>query len=387
MKLPSPDCTPVKLRLLGEDLVAFRATSGRVGVIDPWCPHRNANLFWGRNEEDGLRCVYHGWKFDVAGNCVDMPNEPASSVFANKVRITGLPGADGGGLIWVYMGDREKRRRCRDLEFNCVPESHRLATKRIQALQLPAEPRGRGRFAPTSRSCTRNLRQRSARVRHDAGATPTAPGLRGPGDGLRAWRSAPVATRGPNKYYWRITQFILPTYTIIPATAGRLRVHRRHPDRRHEHDRHHGGLEHGQLRTAGDGRADAWTSTRTSSRSRTRATTTASTARTSACGRFTGIKGIRIQDMAVQEDQRGPVSDRSREHLGTSDLGVIATRRRLQKQMRDLMEGHEPREPHTPEAFHLHSLAITADRSIPWEQLMREHMVLTKTPLATETAV
>ncbi len=68
-------------------------------------------------------------------------------------------------------------------------------------------------------------------------------------------------------------------------------------------------------------------------------------------------------------------------------MGVIATRRRLQRQMRELMEGHEPREPHTPEAVHLHSLAITADRSIPWEQLMREHMVLTKTPLATETTV
>jgi len=102
---------------------------------------------------------------------------------------------------------------------------------------------------------------------------------------------------------------------------------------------------------------------------------------------FTGIQGIRIQDMAVQEDQRGPVSDRSREHLGTSDMGVIATRRRLQKQMRDLMEGTEPREPHTPQAFHLHSLSITADRSIPWEQLMREHMVLSKTPLEAETAV
>src|SRR5437764_1395783 len=102
---------------------------------------------------------------------------------------------------------------------------------------------------------------------------------------------------------------------------------------------------------------------------------------------FPGLTGVRIQDRAVQEHQRGPVSDRSREHLGTSDMGVIATRRRLQKQMRDLMDGTEPREPHTPEAFRLHSLAMTADRSIPWEQLMREHMVLSKTPLSAETAV
>ena len=87
VELSEPDCAPLRLRLLGEDLVAFRDTNGQVGVIDSACPHRRAGLFFGRNEECGLRCVYHGWKFDVEGNCVDMPSEPAESNFKDKVKI------------------------------------------------------------------------------------------------------------------------------------------------------------------------------------------------------------------------------------------------------------------------------------------------------------
>src|SRR5262245_23933542 len=107
-ELPEPDCTPVKLRLLSEDLVVFRTTSGAIGVMDTYCPHRNANLFWGRNEEEGLRCVYHGWKFDVAGNCIDMPSEPESSNYADKVRTTAYQAVERGGVVWVYMGPRGK---------------------------------------------------------------------------------------------------------------------------------------------------------------------------------------------------------------------------------------------------------------------------------------
>src|SRR3954469_1069371 len=90
-ELPSPDCPPLRLRILGENLIAFRATSGAVGIIQNSCPHRGASMFFGRNEEEGLRCVYHGWKFDVTGNCVDMPSEPAESNFKNKVRTVAYP--------------------------------------------------------------------------------------------------------------------------------------------------------------------------------------------------------------------------------------------------------------------------------------------------------
>src|SRR3954470_10404970 len=106
-EVAEPDGPPVELRLLGEDLVAFRATDGRVGLVDAACPHRRVSLFWGRNEEDGLRCVYHGWKFDTAGDCVDMPSEPASSNFNDRVRIVAYPTHEAGGVVWAYMGPRE----------------------------------------------------------------------------------------------------------------------------------------------------------------------------------------------------------------------------------------------------------------------------------------
>jgi hypothetical protein len=93
---------------------------------------------------------------------------------------------------------------------------------------------------------------------------------------------------------------------------------------------------------------------------------------------FTGIRGVRVQDMAVQEDQRGPLSDRTREHLGASDLGVIAARRMLLKQLKSLQKGHEPPQPGTPDAYHLRSLALNAPRSVPWQELMHEHMLLSK---------
>jgi phenylpropionate dioxygenase-like ring-hydroxylating dioxygenase large terminal subunit len=87
-EVAEPDSPPVRTRILGEDLVAFRDTNGDVGLFVQACPHRGASLFFGRNEEAGLRCVYHGWKFDATGACVDMPSEPAESNFKSKVWVT-----------------------------------------------------------------------------------------------------------------------------------------------------------------------------------------------------------------------------------------------------------------------------------------------------------
>src|SRR5690242_6730767 len=105
-ELPTPDSDPLRMMLLGEKLIAFRDTNGKVGIIQNNCPHRGASLFFGRNEEAGIRCVYHGWKFDVDGNCVDMPNEPAESDFRTKVRATAYPTQERGGIVWAYMGSR-----------------------------------------------------------------------------------------------------------------------------------------------------------------------------------------------------------------------------------------------------------------------------------------
>src|SRR5271154_2319864 len=106
-ELPHPDCNPVRVMLLGEPLIAFRDSEGRPGLLSYFCPHRSAGLYYGRNEKGGLRCVYHGWKFDVDGNCLDMPVEPPGSTFKEKVKAVSYPCAERAGVIWTYMGPRE----------------------------------------------------------------------------------------------------------------------------------------------------------------------------------------------------------------------------------------------------------------------------------------
>jgi phthalate 4,5-dioxygenase oxygenase subunit len=128
-ELSHSDSDPLRLRLLGEDLIAFRDTGGRVGILQNNCPHRGASLFFGRNEEAGIRCVYHGWKFDVTGQCVDMPNEPAESDFKHKVRATAYPTREWAGLVWVYMGPSGLEGDLPRFEWAGVPPENRYIGK------------------------------------------------------------------------------------------------------------------------------------------------------------------------------------------------------------------------------------------------------------------
>jgi phthalate 4,5-dioxygenase oxygenase subunit len=116
------DHEPVRLLLLGEKLVAFRDSSGRIGVMDQRCPHRVASLFFGRNEQDGIRCVYHGWKFDIAGNCVDMPNVPKGDEMKEKIKAKAYKAVERGGLVWVFMGDQAKAPPLPMLEAAMIPD-------------------------------------------------------------------------------------------------------------------------------------------------------------------------------------------------------------------------------------------------------------------------
>jgi phthalate 4,5-dioxygenase oxygenase subunit len=117
-----PDGPPLRLALLGEKLIAFRDSSGRVGVMDHRCPHRSVSLFLGRNEHDGLRCVYHGWKFDVQGNCVDMPGIAVADRIKSKMKARAYPAAERAGVIWVYMGKREVPPPLPLLEVTTLPQ-------------------------------------------------------------------------------------------------------------------------------------------------------------------------------------------------------------------------------------------------------------------------
>src|SRR5688572_17786854 len=120
-ELAEPDCPPLRVRLLSEDLIAFRDSDGQIGMVAQNCPHRGASLFFGRNEEAGLRCVYHGWKFNAHGACVDMPNEPPESNFKHKVRVTAYPCQERNGIIWTYMGSRQSPPPLPAFEWNMVP--------------------------------------------------------------------------------------------------------------------------------------------------------------------------------------------------------------------------------------------------------------------------
>ena len=114
---------PLRLMLLGERLIAFRDKAGRVGVMDHRCPHRCASLFFGRNEDGGIRCVYHGWKFDADGNCIDMPNVPPDQDFRQKVHAKSYKTTERAGVIWVYMGEREAAPPMPEIEATLLPES------------------------------------------------------------------------------------------------------------------------------------------------------------------------------------------------------------------------------------------------------------------------
>ena len=128
-ELREPDGPPVRVKLLGEELVAFRDTNGVVGLIGERCPHRGASLFFGINQECGLMCIYHGWKYDVDGNCVDMPSDLPGSTFKEKVHATAYPCWENNGVLWTYMGPAEKQPAYPDFIFNRLPPEHVSATR------------------------------------------------------------------------------------------------------------------------------------------------------------------------------------------------------------------------------------------------------------------
>src|SRR5262249_36333045 len=132
-ELAEPDGAPIRVRVMGEDLVAFRDTKGRVGLVEPHCAHRGADLFFGRNEEDGIRCIYHGWKYDVEGKCVDLPNVPPGSGSTDKMRSMAYPTKEFGEIVWAYLGPQQRMpESVPQLEYGVLPASHRYVTKRLQ---------------------------------------------------------------------------------------------------------------------------------------------------------------------------------------------------------------------------------------------------------------
>jgi phthalate 4,5-dioxygenase len=375
-ELPGPDCDPIRLRLLGEDLIAFRDTSGRVGLLANNCPHRGASLFFGRNEEDGLRCVYHGWKFSTDGTCVDMPNEPAESDFKHKVRAIAYPAEERGGVVWAFMGPPERMCALPELEWSLVPTQHRFLSKRLQQSNyLQAIEGGIDSSHISFLHSTLNPADRPT----NAAGVPlpqfVAEDKHPHFEVLSTRYGHVVAARrdaGPDAYYWRISQYLVPIFQMIPAQkGGTISGHAWvpiddencwawsmtwHPDRPLT------DAEVAQYRS-GNGihaRVDAryrplancdndYLIDREVQRHKT----------------FSGIQGIGEQDMACQESM-GPIYDRTREHLGSSDTAVIAMRRQLQTLARQLEEGVEPSMAARADLYRVRSTSFILERSASW---------------------
>jgi len=392
-ELPAPDCPPIRFRLLGEELVAYRDTSGRVGVLAQACPHRGASMFFGRNEEDGLRCVYHGWKFDMDGNCTDMPNEPAESNFKHKIHATAYPAREHGGIIWVYMGLAEHLPELPGFLSNQLPAEHTVAWKRhqssnyMQALEGGIDPShaaflhsyldpGNIRGVP-NQIMNRDRHPRSHIVDTDYGVL------------IGSSRHHTEA-----EDFLRTNIFLMPCYTMAPVDSGAnpiLRWSGWVPMDDHNvmrfttecdpvmpirespkyKQRYTDVNSNGFL--GGDEYEPA--SALPGSPFRTRATrdndyfVDRELQRTR---RYSGMTDAGTEDQAMTESM-GTVYTRDREHLGTTDIGVIAARRCLLKACKALQSaGVPPTGALTPGAYQVNATNVFAPAGVHWVEAVRE---------------
>jgi phenylpropionate dioxygenase-like ring-hydroxylating dioxygenase large terminal subunit len=390
-ELPSPDCPPVRVRLLGEDLIAFRDSNGRVGLLDEFCPHRRASLFWGRNEECGLRCVYHGWKFDADGACVDLPNEPPEYAFEQKVRTTSYPTREYGGLIWTYMGPRDHVPELPKLEWARVAEDQRYISKRFQETNYLQAVEGgidssHSNFLHATVDAFRRTdaylekARNSTNLRMKYHLLDRAPQftVKNTDYGLliAVRRNAEEDT-----YYWRLTQFLLPTYTMIPYQKG-LSIHGHCwvprdddtcwvwtiswnpdgplPNEEREAIRNE-TFVHAKVEPVSFRPVRNLDNNYLIDREKQRHLN------------MTGIHGFASQDQAIQESM-GPVVDRTRERLGASDKGIIAMRQLLLQELRKVQQGSSPFAARHGDIYWVRSASSVLKRDVDFEEGCRSLM-------------
>jgi len=352
-ELPEPDCPPVRVRLLGEDLVAFRDTTGRIGLVDEYCPHRRASLFFGRNEGCGLRCVYHGWKFDVDGQCVDMMNEPAEHQFGHKIRIAAYPTVEMGGVIWAYMGPPDLIPPPPRFAWTQAPASHLHVSKVVQENNWLQGLEG-GIDTSHAPILHRLLTTDSNR----AGFKPTNPFVRGKAPQLvvdltdYGYQYAGIRPLEVDSVHIRTYHFVLPFHQIRPSqsdhcgqlVAGHMWVPMDDGNTMvFNWEYSLGGplTDEERLETRlGNGPADVDQVTFRSRKNR--ANNYLLDRQVQKTESFTGIDGINAQDRAIQESM-GRTVDRSREHLGPADKAIIQARRLLLGAVRAVQEGGTPR--------------------------------------------
>jgi phthalate 4,5-dioxygenase oxygenase subunit len=351
-EIPTPDCPPVRVKLLSEELLAFRDTEGRIGLVSEFCAHRRVSLWFGRNEQNGLRCPYHGWKYDVAGQCVDIPSEPEGSKFCSKVKLAAAyPCVERGGAVWAYMGPADQIPPLPEFEWNMVPDSHRYVSKRLQECNYMQAMEGGidGSHVSSLHSGELHsdpLHKGTEGAKYQADLRPKFEVAGSPGGMLIGAKRQ--ADEGNS--YWRVTQWIMPWYTMIPP-YGDHGVHghawvpiddencfawsmTHHPTRPLNDTELH-AMQNGQgmyaelipgtYKTVAN-KSNDYLMDRDGQKS----------------GRFySGVKGIGMQDASLQESM-GAIVDRSQELLVATDVAIVQARRRLLAAAEALPKGGVP---------------------------------------------
>ena len=342
-EMPENDGAPVRVRVLGEDLVGFRDSSGKVGLLGEQCPHRAASLALGVNEQGGLRCLYHGWKYAVDGSCLDIPTEPERSGMCKRVKAKAYPVREAGGMVWAYMGKRDREPAFPVFEWFNLPPAQCAAFKVMgecnyaQLVEGAIDTAHAGvlhRRGPWGTSVQGQIWENNFRAKLEIDYT------------SYGFRYAGLRKTGENTTNARVTAVVYPNITLIPSEGGvsktRRLVNAFVPrddestwvfqfvfDREIPVDVAY-RIEEGGLWVDKHFRKlsnrDNWYKQDRSAKTE---------------GPMSGIRGILVQDHAVGETQ-GRILDRSKEFLGTSDLAVTVWRRQLIKAARSLRDSDAP---------------------------------------------
>jgi phenylpropionate dioxygenase-like ring-hydroxylating dioxygenase large terminal subunit len=339
---------PEPVRLFGENFVAFRNADGSVGFLAEGCPHRCASLLLARNEGDGLRCIFHGWKFNGAGQCIDAPTEPEDkrAEFAKGVPVRHHPVREAGALIWVYLGAKAEPPPFPDFEFTQLPASHVaprrgiIKTNWLQGLEALLDS-AHVTFLHSSgldSAGARDLWKKESDYMLSTGAPQFEFVMQPYGFREGALRDQPNGVR-----YARIREVALPFFSFIPSPAGQqaivccsIPIDDEHTaqwyisyNAAHPID---GNLRIFGVRDSGDpdhfnsdmgDRSNMWHQDREAMKN----------------GHWTGIvgRGNAYEDFIVQESM-GPIVDRSKEYLGTCDLVIVRSRRMLMNAVRQFQK-------------------------------------------------
>ena len=345
-ELPSPDCPPVRVQLLSERMIAFRDSVGRLGLIDEFCAHRGVSLFYGRNEESGLRCPYHGWKYNVTGQCVEVPSEPEESGFCTKIKLKSYPLVERGGVLWTYMGPADQQPPLPEWEFATVPAEQSYTSKRLQECNYLQAMEG-------------GIDSSHVSFLH-SGSLNTDPLFKGAkGNQYNLMDKKPVfevvesegglyigARRNAEdgNYYWRITPWVMPCFTMVPPRGD-------HPVHGHfwipidDHNCWAWSFDYHPVRALApderkameDGKGihvKVFPVTFRPLQNKDNNYLIDRAAQKSG-HTFSGVEGIGMQDASLQESM-GPIQDRTKENLVSTDNGIIMARHRLMKAAKEL---------------------------------------------------